>query len=321
MHMTRRGLGLSLSLLATPALAQAWPERPITLVIPFAPGAFTDNVGRFAAAALSQRLGQNVVPENRPGAGGAIAARHVARTAPDGYTLLLGTQGINASNASLMRNPGYDPTRDFTPIHGLAKLTATLVTNPGRPYRSVADVVEDARRRPGQVSFGSAGIGTVQHLLGEMFQLSAGIRLSHVPYRGGAPAAADLIAGNIDLMFEYPSPGLEMIRAGRTRALAVAAARRMAAQPDIPTMAEAGVPRVTAETWFAVFAPRGLPEDVRRRLDTELAAIVAGPEFREFLARTHADPVPLGGLEFERFVAAETEAWRSFAEATGFRID
>ena len=156
MQMTRRGLGVSLSLLATPALAQAWPERPITLVIPFAPGAFTDNVGRFAAAALSQRLGQNVVPENRPGAGGAIAARYVARTAPDGYTLLLGTQGINASNASLMRNPGYDPTRDFTPIHGLAKLTATLVTNPGRPYRSVAEVVEDARRRPGAISFATA---------------------------------------------------------------------------------------------------------------------------------------------------------------------
>ena len=319
MQMTRRGLGLSL--LATPALAQAWPERPVTLVIPFAPGAFTDNVGRFAAAALSQRLGQNVVAENRTGAGGAIAARHVARAAPDGYTLMIGTQGINASNASLLRNPGYDPQRDFTPIHGLAKLTATLVTNPARPYRSVAEVIEDARRRPGQVSFGSSGIGTVQHLLGEMFQLSAGISLSHVPYRGGAPALADLLAGSIDLMFEYPTPGLEMMRAGRIRALAVSAPRRMAALPEIPTMAEAGVERVTAETWFAVFAPRGLPEEVRRRLDSELATIVAGGEFREFLARTGADPVPLGGLAFERFVTAETEAWRSFAEATGFRID
>lgn len=321
MRVTRRALMLATPALIGVARASSWPERPITLVIPFAPGAFTDNVGRFVASALTQRLGQSVVAENRTGAGGAIAARLVARAAPDGYTLMLGTQGINASNASLMRNPGYDPTRDFTPIHGLAKLTATLVTVPSKPYRSVADIIEEARRRPGQVSFGSAGIGTGQHLLGEMFKLSAGINIAHVPYRGGAPALADLLAGNIDMMFEYPSPGIEMIRAGRTRALAVASARRMAAIPEIPTMAEAGVQNVTAETWFATFAPRGLHEDIRNRLDTEIAAIVASPEFHAFLARTHADPVPLGGAAFEAFVASETEYWRRFAEATGFRID
>jgi len=322
MFITRRGLAFATpALIAYPARGSIWPERPITLVIPFAPGAFTDAVGRFTATALAARLGQSVVAENRTGAGGTIAARLVARAPPDGYTLLLGTQGINASNASLMRDPGYDPTRDFTPIHGLAKLTATLVTHPSRPFRRVSDVIEEARRRPGQLSFGSAGIGTVQHLLGEMFKLSAGINLTHVPYRGGAPALADLLAGTIDFIFDYPTPGLEMVRAGRLRAIAVAAPQRMAAFPDVPSFAEEGVTGVMAETWFALFGPRGLPEDVRRRLDVEAGAIVAGPEFRDFLIRTGASPVALGGQDFERFVAAETLAWRRFAEATGFRID
>lgn len=320
---TRRALALSLPALAlaAPGRAQAWPERPVTLVVPFAPGAFTDAVGRFAAAALTPRLGQSVVVENRPGAGGSIAARAVARAAPDGYTLMVGTQGTKASNAALLRNPGYDPINDFAPIHGLAKIVATLVCHPARPWRGVAELIADAKRRPGQITFGSAGTGTVQHLLGEMFKLSTGAEIAHVPYRGGTPALADLLAGSIDVMFDYPNPGQEMIRAGRLRPLAVAAPQRLEGLPGVPTMAEEGVRDVEAETWFALFGPRGLPPEVIARLERETAAVVAGAEFRAFLDGQGALPVALRGQAFRDFIAAEVARWRAFAEATGFRIE
>lgn len=321
-HLTRRAaLALPALLPAMPARAQAWPERPVTLVIPFAPGAFTDAVGRFAAAGMTQALGQTVVAENRPGAGGAIAARAVARAPADGYTLMVGTQGTKASNASLLRDPGYDPVADFTPVHGLAKILATLVCHPARPWRSVADLVADARQRPGRISYGSAGIGTVQHLLGEMFKLSTGVDIAHVPYRGGAPALADLLAGSIDLMFDYPNPGVEMIRAGRTRPLAVAAAQRLPMLPEVPTMREAGVNDVEAETWFGLFAPRGLPPQVLARLEDAAAAALAGQDFAAFLARQGAIGMPLRGQALRDFIAAEVARWRRFAEATGFRIE
>ena len=320
---TRRALALSLPALGLtlPGRAQTWPARPITLAVPFAPGAFTDAVSRFTAAALTTRLGQSVVVENRPGAGGSIAARSVVRATPDGYTLMVGSQGTNASNAALLRNPGYDPVNDFTPVHGLAKIVGTLVCHPSRSWRSAPDVVAEARRRPGQVSFGSAGIGTVQHLLGEMFNLSTGAGLAHVPYRGGAPALADLLAGSIDLMFEYPNPGLEMIAAERIRPLAVAAPERLPGLPNVPTMSEEGIRNVEAETWFGLFGPRGVPPEVVARLEGETAAVVASEEFRDFLARQGALPVALRGQAFRDFIAAEVTKWRSFAEATGIRID
>lgn len=321
--VTRRAAALSLPTLALAptARAQTWPERPVTLVIPFAPGAFTDAVGRFTAAGLTQRLGQSVVAENRPGAGGSIAARAVARSAPDGFTLMIGTQGTKASNASLLRNPGYDPENDFTPIHGLAKIVGTLVCRPDAPWRNVGELVADAKRRPGQITYGSAGIGTVQHLLGEMFKLSTGADIGHVPYRGGAPALADLLAGSVHLMFEYPNPGIEMIRAGRIRPLAAAAPERLPGLPEVPTMAEEGVRNVEAETWFALFGPRDLPPAVTARLERETAEIVASEAFRDFLARQGALPLALRGEAFRRFVSAEVAKWRAFAEATSFRID
>ncbi|MBL6457344.1 tripartite tricarboxylate transporter substrate binding protein [Belnapia sp. T6] len=326
-HLTRRSLGRSLGLslpalaLAAPAWAQAWPERPITLVVPFAPGAFTDAVGRFIAGALTPRLGQTVVVENRPGAGGSIAARSVARAPADGYTLMIGTQGINASNASLMRNPGYDPVADFTPIHGIVKVVPTLFCHPSRPWRSATDVIAEAKRRPGQLTFGSSGIGTVQHLVGEMFKLSAGIEIAHVPYRGSSPALADLLAGSIDLLFEYPNPGFEMVRAGKIRPLAVAAPQRLEELPDTPTMAEQGVPDVEAVTWFSLFGPRGLPSAVSDRLEREVASILAGEELREFLRIQGGLPLALRGEAFRDFLASEVTKWRHFAERTGFRID
>lgn len=301
--------------------AQAWPERPVTLVIPFAPGAFTDAVGRFAAAGMTAGLGQPVVAENRPGAGGAIAARAIARAPADGYTLMVGTQGTKASNTFLLRDPGYDPVNDFTPVHGLAKIVATLVCHPARPWRSVADLVADARTRPGRITYGSAGIGTVQHLLGEMFKLSTGVDIGHVPYRGGAPALADLLAGSIDLMFDYPNPGVEMIRAGRTRPLAVAAAERLPMLPEVPTMREVGVNDVEAETWFGIFGPRGLPPQALARLEEAASAALAGPEFAAFLARQGAIGMPLRGQPFRDFISAEVAKWQRFAEATGFRIE
>ncbi|PHK92997.1 ABC transporter substrate-binding protein [Pseudoroseomonas rhizosphaerae] len=324
MHLPRRCM-LALSLpglaMASTVRAQAWPERPITLVIPFAPGAFTDAVGRFVASALTPRLGQSVLVENRPGAGGSIAARSVARVAPDGYTLLVGTQGTNASNASLLRNAGYDPINDFTPVHGLAKIVGTLVCNPARPWRTVAELVADAKQRPGRITYGSSGSGTVQHLLGEMFRLSAGVDIVHVPYRGSAPALTDLLAGAIDLMFEYPNPGIENIRAGRIRPLAVAAPERLDGLPEVPTMAEAGIRGVEAETWFALFGPRGLKAEALDRLARETKAIVASEEFAAFIHRQGASALMLKDQALRDFLASEVAKWRGFAEASGFRLD
>lgn len=307
------------ALAASPlAQAQTYPNRPLKLVVPFPPGGPTDIVGRPLAQMLGEALGHNVVVENLGGAGGSIGAAAVSKAAPDGYTLLMGTVGTSAINATLYRKLPYDPLAGFTPIATVASAPVAIVVNAGTGIGSVADLVAQAKARPGAISYGSAGNGTPGHLVGAMFSTAAGIRLQHVPYRGSAPAINDLLGGQIPLMFDPVQSVLQHVHSGRLRALAVSGRERSPVLPQVPTVAESGFDRFEATAWWAVFAPPGLPAEVTARLRREIARIVGGPvldrQLRTLGVRTL--DVPLGP-----FQKAEIDKWGAAVRASGVALD
>jgi len=330
--LRRRTLLAAVGALAAPAVigtrfaaaqGAAWaPSRPVRLVLPFAAGGFTDILARAAADPLQPLLGQPVVVENRGGAGGNIAAEIVARAAPDGHTLLVGTQGIICVNKALYSRLSYDPEKDFTPIAMLAKQANLLVVNPRVfPVTSLAQVIERAKARPGELAYGSTGVGSFTHLSWEVLRKAAGnIQMNHVPYRGSAPQLTDLIAGQIPMALDGLGTSLPHVRAGTLRAIAITSAARSSALPDVPAVAET-LPGYDATAWYGIFAHSATPAPVLARLDHDIRAAVASANFRKLLVDRAADPMPESREELKRVVAEEQKKWGEAVRASGARAN
>ena len=305
-----------------PTRAQArWtPDKPLRLVVPFAAGGSTDISARLVGQALAERLGQTVVVDNRAGAAGNIGAEVVARAEPDGYTLIMATSSTHATNAALYRKLSFNPVRDFTPISQIAFIPNLLVVNPELPVNSVAELVAYAKAKPGQLNYGSGGAGSSLHLAAAVFAQRAGIDMVHVPYRGGAPVAADLVSGKLQLSFSPLVEVLQQVRAGKLRALGVTTARRSALLPDKPAISEV-IPGYEVALWNGIMGPAGLPAPVVARLGSELVTIVGSPEMRARLAEQGSDPVGSTPQDFTAFVAAEQAKWAELVRISGATVD
>ncbi len=306
-------------LLPVAAAQAAYPERAITIVVPFPAGGTTDVVARVLADKLSGIFKQSVIVENRQGAGGNIGAAYVARAKADGYTLLVSSAGPLSINQQLYANPGYDPARDFAPVSLLASVPIMLAANPQAPYTSVAELIAYAKQHPGSIAYGSQGSGTTSHLTMELLKLEAGIDLQHIPYRGSAPAATDLIGGQIQVMFDNSPTTYPQVRAGAMRALGVASAQRITSMKDIPAIAET-VPGFESEAWFGLVAPAGTPDDVVRDLNAAVRQVLADPavikRFDEVGVRLVGDTPQA----FGQFIQAEMAKWGKIIQATGLRL-
>jgi tripartite-type tricarboxylate transporter receptor subunit TctC len=313
------GLAAALMLAAVSAVAQ-YPDKPIKLVVPFPPGGPTDIVARPLAHALGAALKQTVIVENRGGAGGSIAADMVAKSAPDGYTLLMGTVGTNAINGALYKSLPHDPVKDFTPVALVASSPVALVVNPASPYKSAAEYVAEARANPGRVSFGSAGAGSPGHLTGEMFASAAQVKLQHVPYKGSAPAITDLIGNQIPSMFDPVQATIAHIRGGKLRALAVSGTARSPALPDVPTFTEAGIKGVESRAWWAVFGPANMPADVTAKLRAEIEKIARSDAFRDSLGAIGVQS-NTDGVALAEFQKQEVERWQKAVRDSGAKAD
>ena len=317
-----------LAALPLTAAAQAWPSKPVRIVVPFPPAGTTDILARALAPELQRAFGQPFVVENKPGAGGNIGAAEVAKAAPDGHTLLMGTVGTHAINPALYTKMPYDHVKDFVPVTLVAGVPNVLVLNPGVAQRqgiaSVADLARVARANPGKFTFASSGNGTSIHLAGELFKALTGTQMVHSPYKGSGPALLDLMGGNVDLMFDNLPSAMPHIRSGKLLALAVTSSTRSAAVPDLPTVAEAGGPALAsfeASSWFGLLAPAGTPMDIVNRIQQETAKALATPAMRERLQSQGAIPSGNTPPEFARLIEAETRKWAPVVKASGAKVD
>lgn len=301
--------------------AQGFPSRPLRLVVPFPPGGPTDIVARPLAQLLGEALRQQVVVDNRGGAGGTIGADAVAKANADGHTLLMGTVGTHAINQSLYRKLPYDSARDFTPLGLVASAPVAVVVSAAAPYGTVYELIAAARRRPDDIAFGSAGNGTPGHLTGEMFAKAAGVAIRHVPYKGSAPAVTDLLGGQIPLMFDPVQSVLPHIQAGRLRPLAISSRQRSAVLPQVPTLAEQGLKDFEATAWWAVFAPSGLPPAVTQQLAAEVERIARSDAFRERLGNLGVQPTVIARDQFPTFQRTEIVKWGKAVKDSGASLD
>jgi tripartite-type tricarboxylate transporter receptor subunit TctC len=307
--------------LVTGAGAQDYPNRPITLVVPFPPGGSTSIVARIIADKMSESLGQQIVIDNRGGAGGTIGSRAVAKSPGDGYTILLGYTGTLAIGPSLYPNVGYDPRKDFAPIGMIGHAPNSLVVHPSFPARSVKELVDYAKANPGKVQYGSAGVGTVSHVSGEYFASAAGLTLAHVPYRGTGPALADLLGGHIPIAFA-PIPATHAnIDSGKLRGLAVTSGKRSSLVPDIPTIAESGVPEFEASLYYGLVAPPGTPRPIIARLNNELNTALASEDVRKRLATDGAEPVPGSPEDYARHIDRDETKWSKVVKSSGAKAN
>jgi tripartite-type tricarboxylate transporter receptor subunit TctC len=314
-------LGVLVALWAACAAAQPYPSKPIRLVVPFPPGGTTDILARDVGQRLTEALGQPVVIDNRPGAAGNIGSDIVAKAAPDGYTLLMCTVSSHAINPSLYAKLPYDHIKDFAPVILVARVPNVLEVNPGVPVYSVTDLIKLAKEKPGQINFASSGSGTSIHLSGELFKTMAGVDMVHVPYKGSAPAITDLIAGQVQVMFDNLPSSLQQIKAGRLRAIAVTSAQRSPALPDIPTIGESGLPGFEATSWFGVLAPAGTPPAILSKLNTEIDKWLQSADGKEKLLTQGA--LPAGGTpdQFSAYIKSETEKWAKVVKLSGAKVD
>jgi tripartite-type tricarboxylate transporter receptor subunit TctC len=301
------------------APAQAYPSRPVRLLVPTTPGGSVDTLARTIGPKLTERWGQQVVVDNRPGAGGTIAGDLAAKAAPDGYLLMLGTIASLCTNVSLHKKLPYDPLKDFAPVTLVATQNLMLLVHPSVPVKTVNDLVRFAKSQPGKLAFASAGNGTGSHLSGELFKQLAGVDMLHIPYKGVAPAMVDVISGQVAINFPSILSAMPHVRSGRTRALAVTGAKRTRAAPELPTMQEAGIRNYESMTWYGIVAPAGTPQDIVAKLSTEVAAILKHPETFERLSKEGADPVGSTPQEFGRFMQSEIEKWRKVIRAAGIQ--
>jgi tripartite-type tricarboxylate transporter receptor subunit TctC len=297
-----------------------YPERVIRIVVPFAPGGGTDVVARTLAQAMARDLGTNIVIENKPGAGTIIGTQAVAASQPDGYTLLMGTFA-NAVNPSLKAKLPYDPHQDFAPVALIARSFNIVVVNPKSPIASIADLIAAAKAEPQKLSYGTYGTGTSAHLAGELFKTLAKVNLTTVPYKGAAPAITDLIGGQIQVMFTTVASAASLIAAGQLRALAVTSAQRSPAFPDLPTVAEAGVPDYSAESWYGLFAPAKTPADIIDRLNRSAAAAVQSEAFKKLAVNEGLVMIARPPDELDRYFRAEEERWRKVIQDGGIKAE
>ena len=310
----------ALALAAAPVRAD-YPDRPIHLVVPFPAGGGADILARTIMPRVARELGTTIVVENRPGAGGNVGAEYVARAAPDGYTLLYGTNGTHAINRALYGSLAFDPVRDFAPVSRMTQIAALVVVYPGLPVATVGELVAYAKANPGKVFFASAGNGTTSHLAGELFRTVAQVDVVHTPYRGGALAANDLMGGHVAMMIDVMPNVLPLAQGGKLRALAVTTAARVPAAPEIPTVAESGLPGFEVSAWDGVLAPAGTPPVVIDRLNAAIRTALADPEVRDALVARGAQPVPGTPEAFARHIAAESEKWAQVVKKAGAKVD
>jgi tripartite-type tricarboxylate transporter receptor subunit TctC len=308
---------LALPCLSQPARAQTYPDRPVTLVIPFAPGGSTSIVGRVIADKMAQLLGQGVVVENRPGAGGTAGSRSVAKSNPDGYTLLLGYTGTLAIGPSLYKNVGYDPRKDFAPIGMIGNAPSALVVHPSFPPKTVAELIAYAKAHPGEVNFGSAGVGSVNHITGEYFARAAGITLTHIPYKGTGPALTDLLGGHIPMALAPIPPVHGNVSAGLLRALAVTGKTRNSLMPDVPTLAESGLGGFEASLYYGLVAPAGTPKPVIERLNKELQAALASDDVKQQLGADGTEITPGTPEDYADFIDNDEKKWSQLVKDSG----
>jgi tripartite-type tricarboxylate transporter receptor subunit TctC len=325
--MTRRArritlIGLAaLALPGAPALAQDFPARPIRIMVPWAPGGNVDITARTIAPALSEILGQQVVIENRPGAGGMIGSASVAKGAADGYTLLLGSSGTITVAPALARNPSYDPIKDFALVGPIHSVPIVLTASAKVPIRTYREFLAQAQTRPGQVSVASAGTGSSNHLAIELLGRQAGVKLNHIPYKGSGPALTDLVGGQVDAMMDQLTASLPHIKEGRIRALAVTSRQRSAQQPDVPTLIELGLPDYEVITFTGLFAPAGTPRPILDKLQAALRQALARPAVRERFAGLGVDLIEPDYRAFEAYVQRDFANWRAVAREAGITMD
>ncbi|MBO1113290.1 Bug family tripartite tricarboxylate transporter substrate binding protein [Bordetella petrii] len=301
--------------------AQAYPEKPITIVVPFAPGGTVNLMGRLLADRMSQVLGQPVIVENKPGAGGSIGANLVAKAQADGYTLLLATMGQQSIQPLLAKELPYDANKDFAPVALFSTVPNVLTVSVHTPVKSVAELVAYAKRNPGKLNMASAGIGSVNHLTGELFMYRSGVKFSHVPYRGAGPATADLLSGQVQVLFANLPNVLPYIEPGKVRVLAIASDQRSPAIPDVPTLAEAGVKDAVVESWYGVMAPAGTPSDVIRKLQDTVIGIAKEKPMIKQLAELGAMPYPGTAQDLMELSSKETARWTDIIKGANIQTN
>jgi tripartite-type tricarboxylate transporter receptor subunit TctC len=314
-------VALSLAAFAPVANAEVWPAKPIKWIVPFAPGGTTDILARTISEKLSQALGQPVIIENKPGAGGGVGADFTAKAPPDGYTIMGGTISTHAINASLYKSLPYDPVKDFAPITLIARVPNMLVVNPDVPAKNVAELIALMKANPAKYTFASAGNGTSQHLSGELFKAMAGVDMQHIPYKGSPPALQDVVGGQVTMTFDNITTAWPLAKAGKLRALAVTTAKRSAIAPDVPTLAESGLAGYEVGSWQGAFAPAGTPPDIVKRLNAEMVKIINMPDVREKLVGLGAEPVANTPEEFGALVKTEVAKWADVVKKSGAKVD
>jgi tripartite-type tricarboxylate transporter receptor subunit TctC len=317
----RQFLATLAALAVAPAWADTFPSRPVRLVVPFPPGGAVDFYARVVQAQLAERFGQPIVIENRPGASGMIGADNVAKSAPDGYSLLLGNIASLAINVGLYAKMPYNPVTDFTPITHTIDVNYVLVVHPSVPVHSVRELIDYAKANPDKLAFGSAGSGSLPHLAGELFKSLTGVRMIHVPYKGGGPMVTDLLAGSVQLVIADQANLMPHVKSGKLRALAVASAKRSPGAPELPTIAEAGVPGFQAVAWNGLVGPAGMSPDVVQRINRVFVDTMAVPDIRARLLDAGLDPIGDSPDSFGRFIPAEIAKWSKIAKDVGAHVD
>lgn len=309
-----------LALCATSAHAQAsYPDRPVKIIVPIGPGGSYDLVGRQLADALSKRMGQSFVVENKPGAGTVVGTQAASQSEPDGYTLVVGGLSNMAFNSALYSKLGYDPRKDFVPVALIYKFGYVMVARKDLPHAKLADIVAAAKAKPGSISVATAGVGTGQQLVAAAFMKAAGVKFQEIPYKGSPPAFTDLLAGRIDLFFDSNSAGLPYVQSGQAKGIALLSAKRSPLAPDVPTMSEAGVSGLDVDSWLGIFAPAKTPPDVIAKLRKEIRAVL--PELKERFEKSGGEVWDLAHDKLDAFVASEYESWTRLIRESGIKLD
>lgn len=311
----------SLVFAAATAQAQGWPSKPIRFIVPFPPGAATDLLTRTVAPKLAEGLGQQVIVDNRLGAGGMVGVEIAAKAPPDGYTLVLATVGPIAINPSLYAKMPYDPVKDLAPLSMAGNIFNVLIVHPALAAKNVTALIALAKSRPGELNYGSSGAGAADHLSGELFQVMTKTRMLHVPYKGGPLAMVDLVSGNLQLMFATVPTAISLVKSGRVRAMAITNTKRFPLMPDLPTVAEAGLPGFAVDNWCGVFTAAGIPEDISVRLSAELVRALSLPDVKSRLLESGLDAAPNTRAEFAAYIRAETSKWAAVVRDAKVKLD